>query len=69
MHVNINFYMAANSSGGVILQIPVVAAEQFGEGRADGPAVPIDHQLQHVLVHFHHHRRHLLRRNEEDYGE
>lgn len=64
-----NVYVTADSSGGVILQIPVVAAEQFGEGRADGSPVPINHQLQHVLVHFHHHRRHLLSRHEEDDGE
>lgn len=31
--------------------------------------MPIDHQLQHVLVHLHHHRRHLLGRHEEDDGE
>lgn len=61
--------MTADSSGGVILQIPVVAAEQFGVGRADGSPVPIDNQLQHVLVHFHHHSRHLLSRHEEDDGE
>lgn len=29
----------------------------------------IYHQLQHVLVHFHHHRRHLLIGHEEDDGE
>lgn len=29
----------------------------------------VDDQLQHVLVHFHHHRRHLLRGHEEDDGE
>lgn len=29
----------------------------------------IDNQLQHVLVHFHHHRRHLLIGHEEDDGE
>lgn len=27
------------------LQISVVAADQFGEGRADGPSMPVDHQL------------------------
>lgn len=53
----------------VILQISVVAAEQFGEGRADGSAMPIDNQLQHVLIHFHHHRCHLVIRHEEDDGE
>lgn len=51
------------------LQIPVVAAEQFRVGRADGAAVSIHHQLQHVLIHFHHHRRHLGIRHEEDDGE
>lgn len=61
--------MPSDSSGVVILQIPVVAADQLGEGRADGLAVPIDDQLQQVLVHLHHHRRHLLRRHEEDDGE
>lgn len=61
--------MPSDSSGGEILQISVVAAEQFGEGRADGSPVPIDNQLQHVLIHFHHHRRHLLSRHEEDDGE
>lgn len=29
----------------------------------------IDHQLQHILVHFHHDRRHLLIGHEEDDGE
>ncbi len=61
--------MTAESSAVVILQIPVVAAEQFGEGRADGSPVPVDNQLQHVLIHFDHHRRHLLSRHEEDDGE
>lgn len=51
------------------LQVPVVAAEQFGVGCADASAVSIDDQLQHVLVHFHHHRRHLLSGHEEDDGE
>lgn len=51
------------------LQIPVVAAEQFGEGGADGAPVPVDHQLQHVLVYFDHHGCHLLSRREEDDGE
>lgn len=55
--------------GDVMLQILVVAAEQFGERRADGSPVPIDNQLQHVLVHFHHHGRLLLSRHEEDDGE
>lgn len=50
------------------LEVPVVAAEQFGVGRADEAAVPIDDQLQNVLVHLHHHRRHLLRGREEDDG-
>lgn len=58
-----------DSSGDVTLQIPVVAAEQFGVGCADGSAVPIDNQLQHVLVHLHHHRRHLVSLHEEDDGE
>lgn len=31
--------------------------------------MPTDHQLQHVLVHFDHHRRRLLSRHEEDDGE
>lgn len=53
----------------MMLQIPVVAAEQFREGCADGSAVPIDNQLQHILIHFHHHRRHLLSRHEENDGE
>lgn len=29
----------------------------------------IDNQLQHILVHFDHHRCHLLSRHEEDDGE
>lgn len=61
--------MIVASSGGVTLQIPVVAAEQFRVGRADGSPVPIDDQLQHIFIHFHHHRRHLLVRHEEDDGE
>lgn len=51
------------------LQIPVVAAEQFGVGGADGSPMTVDNQLQHVLIHFHHHGRHLLGRHEEDDGE
>lgn len=51
------------------LQISVVAAEQLGEGSADGSSMPIDNQLQHILVHFDHHRCHLLGRHEEDDGE
>lgn len=57
------------SKGDVRLQIPVVAAEQLWEGCADGSAVPIDNQLQHVLIHLHHHGRHLLIGHEEDDGE
>lgn len=57
------------SKGNVRLQIPVVAAEQFREGSADGSAVPIDNQLQHVLIHLHQHGRHLLIGYEEDDGE
>lgn len=49
--------------------ISVVAAEQFGEGRADGATVAVDHQLQHVLVQLHHDRRHLFSGHEEDDGE
>lgn len=30
--------------------------------------MPIDDQLQHVLVHLHHHRRHFLNGREEDDG-
>lgn len=52
-----------------VLQIPVVAAEQFREGCADGSAMSIHHQLQHVLVHFHHHRCRLGVRHEEDDSE
>lgn len=51
------------------LRVPVVAADQFGVGRADGSPVPIDDHLQHVLVHLHHHRCHLFSRHEEDDGE
>lgn len=51
------------------LQIPVIAAEQFGEGCANKSAMSIDDQLQHILVHFHHHRCHLLIGHEEDDGE
>lgn len=50
------------------LDIPVVAAKQFWVGCADEAAVPIDDQLQSVLVHLHYHRRHLLRGREEDDG-
>lgn len=57
------------SLSNVILQIPVVAADQLGKGSADGLPVPIDDQLQQVLIHLHHHRCHLLSRHEEDYGE
>lgn len=53
----------------VTLQIPVVAAEQFGIGRPDGSPMATDHQLQHVLVHFYHHGGRLLRGHEEDDGE
>lgn len=49
--------------------VPVVAAEQFGVGRADGAAVSTDHHLQHVLVHLRHHARRLLGGREEDDGE
>lgn len=51
------------------LQIPVIAAEQFGEWCANTSAVSIDDQLQHILVHFHRHRCHLLIGHEEDDGE
>lgn len=62
--------MTADCSGEcVILHIPVVTAEQFGEGRADGFPIPINNQLQQVLVHFRHHSCHLLIRHEEDDGE
>lgn len=51
------------------LQISVVATEQFGVRRANGAAMPVDHKLQHVLVHFRHHWCHLLSWHEEDDGE
>lgn len=31
--------------------------------------MPVNNQLQQVLIHFHHNRRHLLSRLEEDDGE
>lgn len=51
------------------LQISVVAAEQFWEGCSNESAVTIDDQLQHILIHLHHHRRHLIIGHEEDDGE
>lgn len=68
LNVN-NVKCFSKGKGGKWLQIPVVAAEQFGVGCANKSAVSINDQLQHILVHLHHHRRHLLIGHEEDDGE
>lgn len=51
------------------LQIPVVAAEQFGIGRSNSTSMSTNHNLQQVLVHFDNGVGNTLIAGEEDDGE